>query len=76
MAGHKTGKVNEWIMLTILLLLGIILVPMVVSQVQSINTASWNFTGYQAAKTMLGLIPFVFICGIVIYFIASILGKA
>jgi hypothetical protein len=75
LAGHKTGRVQEWILVTVLLIIGVILVPMVVSQVQSINTASWNFTGSAAAKTMLGLIPFVFICGIVIYFIASILGK-
>jgi hypothetical protein len=53
--------------------MGVILVPIVVSQVQTIDTASWNFTGYAAAKTMLNLIPFVFIVGIVIYFIASIL---
>jgi hypothetical protein len=58
-----------------MLMMGVILVPIVVSQVQTIDTASWNFTGYAAAKTMLGLIPFVFIVGIVVYFIASILGK-
>ena len=75
MANRKTGKINEWILVTVMLMMGVILVPIVVSQVQTIDTASWNFTGYAAAKTMLGLIPFVFIVGIVVYFIASILGK-
>jgi len=70
------GGVQNWILVTVMLMIGAILVPMIVSQVQSIETASWNFTGYQAAKTMLGLIPFTFIVGIVVYFIASILGKA
>jgi len=74
-ANRKTGKINEWILVTVMLMMGVILVPIVVSQVQTIDTASWNFTGYAAAKTMLGLIPFVFIVGIVVYFIASILGK-
>jgi xanthine/uracil permease len=72
---RKTGKVNEWILVTVVLMMGVILVPIVVDQVMSVNTTSWNFTGYAAAKTMLGLIPFVFIIGIVIFFIASILGK-
>jgi hypothetical protein len=72
---RKTGKVNEWIMLVVVLMMGVILVPIVVDQVMSVNTTSWSFTGYAAAKTMLGLIPFVFIIGIVVYFIASILGK-
>ena len=75
MANRKTGKINEWILVTVMLMMGVILVPIVVSQVQTIDTASWNFTGYAAAKTMLGLIPFAFIVGIVVYFIASILGK-
>jgi hypothetical protein len=75
-ANHKTSKVNEWIMLTIMLLMGVILVPIVVNQVESVNTTSWNFTGYQGALTLFHLLPFIFIVGIVVYFIASILGKA
>ncbi|MEM3873876.1 MAG: hypothetical protein QXU45_01920 [Candidatus Bathyarchaeia archaeon] len=72
--GERT-KSAEWIILTITLILGVILVPIVVQQVQSVNTASWNFTGYQGAVTLFYLLPFIFIVGIVIYFIASILGK-
>jgi len=72
---RKTGKINEWILLVVMLMMGVILVPIVVDQVMSVNTTSWSFTGYAAAKTMLSLIPFVFIIGIVIFFIASILGK-
>lgn len=68
-------KATTWIMLTITLILGVILVPIVVDQVQSTNTVSWNFTGYQGAVTLFMLLPFIFIVGIVVYFIASLLGK-
>ena len=62
-------------MLTISLILGVILVPIVVDQVQSANTSSWTFTGSAGAKTLFLLLPFIFIVGIVVYFIASLLGK-
>jgi hypothetical protein len=69
------GEATKWIMMVITLILGVILVPIVVDQVQSTNTAGWNFTGYQGAITLFNLLPFVFIVGIVVYFIGSILGK-
>lgn len=68
-------KATAWIMLTITLILGVILVPIIVDQVQITNTTGWSFTGYQGAKTLFLLLPFIFIVGIVIYFIASLLGK-
>jgi len=69
------SKATQWIMLTITLILGIILVPIVVDQVQSANTSGWTFTGASGAKTLFLLLPFIFIVGIVVYFIASLLGK-
>jgi len=69
------NKSSQWIILTITLILGVILVPIVVDQVQSVNTTGWSFTGYQGAETLFLLLPFIFIVGIVVYFIASILGK-
>ena len=69
------NKASEWVMLTITLVLGVILVPIVVDQVMSVNTTGWTFTGSAGAKTLFLLLPFIFIVGIVVYFIASILGK-
>jgi hypothetical protein len=40
-----------------------------------INTTGWAFTGVSGAKTMFNLIPFIFIVGIVLYFILAMLGK-
>ncbi|MEM5867571.1 MAG: hypothetical protein QXG39_06595 [Candidatus Aenigmatarchaeota archaeon] len=70
-----TSKATTWIMLTITLILGVILVPIVVNQVQNTSTDSWTFTGAQGAITLFKLLPFIFIVGIVVYFIASLLGK-
>ncbi len=69
------GKATTWILLTITLILGVILVPIVVDQVQSTNTTAWHFTGATGAKTLFMLLPFIFIVGIVVYFIGSLLGK-
>jgi hypothetical protein len=68
-------KATEWIMIVITLILGVILVPIVVDQVQSTNTTGWTFTGYSGAKTLFLLLPFIFIVGIVLYFILTLLGK-
>ncbi len=73
--GRTSTKATDWMILTIMLILGIILIPIVVDQVQSVNTSAWSFTGYQGAKTLFLLLPFIFIVGIVVYFIASVLGK-
>ena len=69
------GQATKWIVLAITLILGVILVPIVVDQVQTANTTGWTFTGYQGAKTLFMLLPFIFIVGIVLYFIMALLGK-
>jgi len=69
------GPVNKWILLVISLLIGVILVPIVVNQVQTTSTSGWNFTGHAGAATLFYLLPFIFIIGIVVYFIGSMLGK-
>jgi hypothetical protein len=69
------GIATKWIMLAIALILGVILVPVVVDEVQKTNTTTWAFTGSSGAKTLFMLLPFIFIVGIVVYFIGSMLGK-
>jgi hypothetical protein len=73
--GMAGSKAVNWIGLTITLILGVILVPIIVDQIQATNTTGWTFTGYAGAKTLFLLLPFIFIIGIVIYFIGSLLGK-
>lgn len=66
---------TKWIILAITLILGTIIAPIVVDQVQTTDTSSWNFTGASGAATLFKLLPFIFVVGIVIYFIGSLLGK-
>ncbi len=51
------------VVLTIVLLY---MTPVVVDAVQSINTTGWNFTGYQGAIALMGLVPFVWVAGVLI----------
>jgi len=42
------------------------LTPTVVDQVQGMNTSAWNFTGYEGAIALLGLVPFIWVASILI----------
>lgn len=35
--------------------------PIIIDQVQAINTTGWTFTGYEGAIALLGLVPFAWI---------------
>jgi hypothetical protein len=63
LADPDGGKATQWIMMTITLILGVILVPIVVDQIQSTNTTGWSFTGHAGAVTLFQLLPFIFIVG-------------
>jgi len=39
------------------------------------QSEGWGFTGGSGARTLFLLLPFIFIVGVVVYFIASLLGK-
>jgi len=69
-----SGKVISLVTLVIGLLIWIVLVPIVVDQVTSINTDTWNFTGDTGAITLLMLTPFIFIVGGIIYFIKELIS--
>jgi hypothetical protein len=73
--GKSGGTATNWIGLTITIILGICLIPIIVDQVQNTNTTNWTFTGSTGAKTLFLLLPFIFIIGLVVYFIAALLGK-
>lgn len=74
MSGQEaSSKAVDWVVLIILLIIGVSLVPTVVDTVQNIDTDAWTFTGATAAATLLGLLPFIFIVGLVIYFLVRLL---
>lgn len=52
------------VVITIVLLY---MTPVVVDAVAAINTTGWNFTGYQGAIAILGLVPFLWIAGVLAF---------
>ena len=62
LSGKIMGAVS--VIVIVVMLLG--LTPTVVDQVQNMNTTGWNFTGYQGAIALLGLVPFVWVASVLI----------
>jgi len=61
--------VGAFIAAVIIIIAGVNMVPIIADEVDSViflNASGWNFTGASGAEAMLGLIPFVFICGLLL----------
>lgn len=61
--------------LVIALIFSVVLLPTVVDTIGDVNTTGWNFTGVEGAIVLMNLIPFIFIAGLVIAVVLSLLGK-
>lgn len=68
--------IYDLIGLVVTLIFGVYMIPIVVDAVQTTNTTGWTFTGAEGAKAMYLLIPFIFIIGLVIYFVTALIVKA
>jgi hypothetical protein len=73
--GGTTGKIGDWIGLTISLIFGVYLLPVIVDAVGGTDFTGWNFTGAAGAKVLYLLLPFIFVVGMIVYFIGRLLGK-
>jgi hypothetical protein len=72
--GESIGaKASEVIGLIVVAIIYVYLIPTFVSAVTGIDTSGWNFTGSTGAVAILFLLPFVFIVGLVLWFVKSIL---
>lgn len=63
------AAIAAFIAAVIIIIAGVNLIPIVAHEVDSViflNASDWNFTGHSGAEAILGLIPFVFIAGILI----------
>lgn len=72
----KRLSVGGFISAVIILIAGLACTPIVVDQVQGMNTTDWSFTGYSGAIALKDLIPFVWIGALVTGVVVLILGKA
>ena len=73
--GTTSGKIGDWIGLVVSLIFGIYLLPIVVDSIVTTNFTNWTFTGAAGAKVLYQLLPFIFIVGMIVYFIGRLLGK-
>lgn len=73
--GGVTGKIGDWIGLTVSLIFGVYLLPVIVDTIVTTNYTNWTFTGATGAKVLYQLLPFIFIVGMIVYFIGRLLGK-
>lgn len=62
--GNKIKGAITIIVVTIVLLY---MTPVVVDAVADINTTGWNFTGYEGAIAILGLVPFLWVAGVLAF---------
>lgn len=71
--GSIGTKISEVISLVVGAIIYVYLIPTFVTAVTGIDTSGWNFTGSTGAIALLLMLPLIFIVGIVIWFIKSIL---
>jgi len=80
LASNKRAAVDSAIIamisLMVIAIVGLAMTPEVVNQVQNIDTTGWNFTGHEAAETMLGLIPLAWVIGLALLMIVGMFGMA
>jgi len=67
---ESTGA-SKFVMLGVGVVISVMMLPPVADTILGINTTSWTFTGASAAKTMMYLIPFIYITSVVIYIVKS-----
>lgn len=74
--GQREDGISWAIAGVVMLIVCSALMPLVVEAVNYVNlTALQGSAGYQATKTMLGLLPFVMIIGFIVYFLGKMLDK-
>lgn len=66
---------GEWIGLAIGVMVAVLMLPPVADTVIGVNTTNWTFTGAAACKTLMYLIPMVYIAGVLVKIVKTALGK-
>jgi len=66
---------GQMIAMAIGIMISILMLPPVADTVLGVNTTAWTFTGAEACKTLLYLIPMVYIAGVLVKIVKTALGK-
>lgn len=72
---NDSMQAGSWIAMAIGVMLSVLMLPPVTETVLGVNTTNWTFTGAAAAKTLMYLIPMVYIAGVLVKIIKTVLGK-
>jgi len=59
-----SGSIKGAVAIVVVTIVLLAMTPTVITQVQALNTSSWTFTGYEGAIALIGLVPFLWIAGI------------
>lgn len=69
------SKVMGMIGVLVAVIAGLYMTPTIAYEVDYIifqNASAWNFTGHAGAESLLGLIPFVWVAGLLIFAVVAI----
>jgi hypothetical protein len=66
--GNKIKGAIAIVVVTVVLLY---MTPVIVDAVDAINTTGWDFTGYEGAIAILGLVPFLWVAGVLAFAAAA-----
>lgn len=61
-----TEKIIGAVGIVVITIVLLAMTPTVVEAVQDLNTTGWTFTGHEGAEQLIGLVPFVWVAGILI----------
>jgi len=59
-----SGSIKGAVAIVVVTVVLLAMTPTVIDQVQSLNTSTWTFTGYEGAIALIGLVPFLWVAGI------------
>lgn len=63
----------------VIVIAGLYMTPIIANEVDTIifqNASDWNFTGHSGAESLLGLVPFVWVAGLLVLAVAGIFAMA
>jgi len=66
---------GSWIGMSIGVMVAVLMLPPVADTVLGVNTTNWTFTGAAACRTLMYLIPMVYIAGVLVRIVKTALGK-
>lgn len=65
------GSLTKFVLEGVGIVIAVMMLPPVADTVIGVNTSAWTFTGADACKTMMYLIPFIYIVAVIVHIVKS-----